>query len=394
MKRKLIPALLLTFATAASLQAQTAFDRAVAMLVDQNYDLLVSSDELGQQVLELKAENNLPETEVSFSQRWGSENSTKTGLEINQGFDWPGLYRSRGKEQSLTKDALRQLQISRLEDKRMKIKLLLVDYISAKKQVALASEIYEQMKQLSAHYVRAYESGEVSILDRNKVIVETSRAEAALMVAEHNREDAVSAILAEGRDNSVMPLLAEISEYPVQELFSEEEYERLINSEDPMIAYYRKMEEVAAQKLKSARLGYMPSFSVGYGFEREEGQNFHGFNIGIGLPLFSNRNKTAIAATQRMEYMNNLHGETVRQLSKMRGMVADVKLLDSTISSMKKVFADDSQTALLRKAFDGGEINLFTYLSDLTFFTEAYADLLDAEYNRAKILVELNRLKL
>jgi len=393
MKKSYMILLLFAFVTSVGVSAQDAFEQAVSLLVSQNYDLRVSAEENERQLFELKTENNLPETELSVSKRWGDRGGEKTGIEINQGFDWPGLYRARSKEQSLTREALRLLQLGRLNDKRTQIRLLLIDYIAAKKRVRLASEIASNLEQLSAQYNRAYEMGEVSILDRNKVAVESLRANAALKAAERGREYAVSAILEQGSDNSVMGLLSQIDSYPVQTLCPEEEYEELLDSSDPLMAYYRQMEKVAGQRQKNAVLGNYPSFSLGYGFEREEGQNFHGFNIGIGLPIFSNRNKSKVASFQSMEYSNNLQGEKMRKVAKIRSMVADVRILDGTIAEMRRIFESDSQIKLLKKAFDGGEINLFSYLSDLAFFTEAHNDYLDAEYNRAKILTELNRLK-
>lgn len=249
------------------------------------------------------------------------------------------------------------------------------------------------MNKLVEKYRRAYEAGEVSIIDRNKVIVETARAKSALMTAEHEREDVVAAILSQGKDNSVMPMLAELNNYPDLILYSEEEYENMINNQDPMLEYYRRMDNVAVQQQKVARLGYMPSLSVGYGYEYEEGQAFHGFNIGIGLPIFSNRHKTKSARLSRLVNENNMNAEKLRQITKMRNMVADVKLMDGTIDTFRELFENQNQLSLLKKAFDGGEINLFTYLADMNYFTEARAGYIDAQYTRAKLLVELNKLK-
>lgn len=375
-----------------TVSAQSDFDKAVNIILTKNYELLISEEENEIEVINLKSENNLPETEVSFSHRWGNLNSTKLGVEVSQGFDWPGLYHSRGKEVDLTKSAIKQLQVSRILDKQTQARIMIIDYIAARKKVALAEEVAENMKQLSSFYDRAYEHGEVNILDRNKVRVEYVRAKSALTTANNERENALAAIIAECEDNRIIPILNSIESFPEQPVFTEEKYEEVIKSADPMLEYYRNMERVAAQKRKTAKLGYFPSFSLGYGFEREEGQNFHGFNIGLGLPIFSNRNKTKAAEVLQTQFSNNLLNEQLRQISKMRATLSDIKLLDSTISDFSEIFKDKSQIQLLKKAFEGGEINLFTYLSDLSFFTEAEFDYLDARATRARLVTELNKL--
>ena len=393
MKKNLFITLLAALFSINYCYAQDSFDKTVEYLLNQNYDIIVSYEENELELNELKSDNNLPETEVSFSRRWGNIDGQKTGVEISQGFDWPGLYAARSRQHSLTKEAISFLQKSRILDKKNEIRLLLIDYIAAKQKVELAKEVYGNMNKLVEKYRRAYEAGEVSIIDRNKVIVETARAKAALMTAEHEREDVVAAILAQGKDNSVMPMLAALTRYPDLILYPEEEYEDMINNQDPMLEYYRRMDNVAAQQQKVAKLGYMPSFSVGYGYEYEEGQAFHGFNVGIGLPLFSNRHKTKSAHLSRLVNENNLNAEKLRQITKMRNMVADVKLMDGTIDTFRDLFENQNQLSLLKKAFDGGEINLFTYLADMNYFTEARAGYIDAQYTRAKLLVELNKLK-
>lgn len=373
--------------------AQTTFEKAVNLLLGQNYDLTISEGENEIQLNDLKTENNLPETEIGFSKRWGNRDGQKTGLEVNQGFDWPGLYAARNKEHKLTREALAMLQKSRIIDKKTEISLLLIDYIAAKKRFALMTEVYRNMDRLVGKYKLAYEAGEVNIIDRNKVIIESARAKAAMMSAEQERNNIVSAILDQGNDNSVLPLLNQLDEYPELTLYSEEEYESLINSEDPMLGYYRKMSDVTAQQKKVARMGYLPSFSVGYGYEYEEGQVFHGFNVGVGLPIFSNRNKSKSASFRHLMNQNNLDSEKLRRITDMRNRIADVRLMEETISTFRELFENQNQLDILKKALDGGEINLFTYIADVNFFTEARAGYIEADYNRAKLLVELNKLK-
>ena len=67
MKKNLFITLLAALFSINYCYAQDSFDKTVEYLLNQNYDIIVSYEENELELNELKSENNLPETEVSFS---------------------------------------------------------------------------------------------------------------------------------------------------------------------------------------------------------------------------------------------------------------------------------------------------------------------------------------
>ena len=55
------------------------------------------------------------------------------------------------------------------------------------------------------------------------------------------------------------------------------------------------------------------------------------------------------------------------------------------------VMNDDSNFELLRKAFDGGQINFLTYMQELNFFLGARRDFLETQYNYYQTVARLQR---
>ena len=134
-----------------------------------------------------------------------------------------------------------------------------------------------------------------------------------------------------------------------------------------------------------------PGVSVGYTYENEGDERWHGVTFGLTLPIFSNRHVTSKSRLTAMQ--NRLKAETA--LNEATVMIENDrrKALDlySNYTKYDKVINGDDNIALLRKAYRAGQMTCIEYLTEVKFFLEARRTFLQTEYLYHLALARLNR---
>lgn len=367
------------------------FDDIVSRLAAANPEISALIKENNAVLESLKAENNLADPEIEGRSVWGSEGN-KMGIGISQSFDWPGLYRARSEKIGASKIALSELYAQRFLDISQEIRLLAIDFIAAKRNYSYFLSVKQNMDSLRSKYAEAYSRGEVSVLDLNKVKIEclkvASRAEESRLRSESVRAQ----IAAISTDRDALALLDSFKEYPVEKILSEAEYEALIDR-DPALAYFTAMADVAQKDVKIANMQALPSFSLGYEFEREIGNNFHGFSVSMSLPFFSKRHKKEAAISEKAAYEAKFLSAKISALSQMRDLRKQVRSLAERLQDFADILDGNNHLVLLDKALKGGEINLFTFIQEVNYFIDAQCDYEQLAYQYHSSLAKLNRLR-
>lgn len=384
--------LILAGLTALTANAQS-FDEVLSRIVKSNPEIVAVEQRNNATIESLAAENNLADPEIEANHLWG-KTENRMGFGISQSFDWPGLYKARSKSINASKIALHELYKSSLLDKTLEVKLLMIDFIAAKCNYSYFSCVKANMDSLQKKYSDAYAKGEVSILDLNKVKIERLKVSRQANECKLRCENVRSQIAALTTDSEALAMLDNINGYPTDVILSEAEYEQLIEQNDPNIAYYAAMTNVADRNISVARMQGLPSFSLGYEFAREEGMNFNGVTFSMSLPFFSKRHKKASAISEKAAYEAEFLSEKVKTFSQMRSLRNETRLLSEEVNEYAPIISDDTHLTLLKKALDGGEINLFTYIQELNYFIEARSDYENLVYQYNQSLTKLNRLKL
>lgn len=364
-------------------------------IVENNPQIAAMEASVVSKKFALKSENNLPDTEVGFEHQWGPEEiGNKWSFGISQGFEWPGVYRARSKATQSASEAMVFLNRSNYLDKLLEIKLLFIDIVNTRKNIAVMEEVLEHMAQLKEKYHNGFRQGEVTILDVNKIDIEyisVSRRCNELNVQLSMLKNSLTAL---NGGNDCEAVISTLDEYPQDMILSENDYVDMIKQNDPMLNYNSLMAKSQALTVKVARLKNLPGFSLGYLHVNELGTHFNGFKIGLALPIFSNRNKVSASKTllRSLEYEET--SVEIEKLSMMYNDRAKVLVLYNEIEDYRAVFEDSNNIKLLKKALDGGEISLLTYLQEVNYFLSAQREYMDIVYQYHYALARLNRYEL
>lgn len=369
------------------------FDEILHTVASNNPSLAASVAQGNAEIISLKSENNLPDPEVEFDHKWGNE-GTKWGVGISQSFEWPEVYSTRNKAINSATDAMEYLNKANYLDKMVEIKLLLIDIIGTRKQLALYKRLDAQMDSLEVKYAQGRSRGEVTRLDVNKIKIERIALSREIKSLTNQLQTLEASLQNENGGKDVSAMLASLDNYPDEIIRPESEYVQQVKENDPQLTQYSLMAKTQEFNAKAIEMSKRPGFSVGYILENELGTYFNGFSIGLSLPVFSHKHKSeAINASQEALRLQSNAFE-IDRISKMKAQRANAISLYQELQDYRPMLENDDNIGLLKKALDGGEINLITYIQEVNFFLEAQKNYLDVEYRYHLALASLNRYSL
>lgn len=371
------------------LAAQSTFDKAVQSIVDNNAELHAKHSRYLGDIEAEKAENLLegPEAEVEYKfAPSGAEN--RWGASVSQAFDWPGLYSARRKAARYNAEAFRMLYEADRNAIALQARTLLLDYVQALRNVALLTDAENNLKQLNDNLAKAYERESATIL-----MLKKTRRE--LFDIAGRRAEAESALLriketlkAMGDGN--VPLDG-ITAFPEEGLRPLADYRAAMLASDPTLAAHSRLIDAANAGVSVNRAGRLPSFSLGYVHDYEEGLHFNGFSVGISLPSWGKNHSTAAAKAaaiaagfEKEDYAQSLEANLVSDWHE----AAD---LAKRLVPVKNEFADDNYLDLLSKSYYGGQLTIFEYLREINEYIAFKITLNELEHRYCSVIARLNR---
>lgn len=366
-------------------------DDAARAIADRNPELAASRARYEAELSATRAANVLPGLEVDFDYKFGKLEN-RWGGGVSQSFDWPGLYSARRRALKSQQSAFELLYRADYLEQALAAKQLLIDYIRAQSQVDVLSEAQANVDRLEQLYAYAFERGETTILEVRKLRLQsfalsTRRAEAQAAL------DGVAASLRALSGGEEVALDFGGS-FPAEVLAAEADYVEQLTANDPTVAAESSLLSAADSEISVARRSALPSFKVGYAYENEGGESFHGFALGIALPTWSNSSQLAASRAGRLAVELGARDYALRLRAQLSADYAAATRLGVRLEAGRSAFASDDYPRLLQKALDGGRINLFEYLREYNEYLEAKSEFIELEYAYASVMARLNRYSL
>lgn len=369
------------------------YDEILSTIANNNPSLASNKAIGNAEIMSMKSSNNLPDPEIGFEHKWGG-GGTKWGVGVSQSFEWPQIYSTRKNAINSTSEAIDyQNKVNRL-NKIIEIKLILIDIVNARKQLALFKRLDSQMDSLAAKYELGRKRGEVTKLDINKIKIEKISITREIKSLNNQLQDLEASLLNENGGKDISGILASLNNYPDEIILSEENYVQLIHENDPQLTQFSLMTKSQEQNAKVIEMSKRPGFSVGYKLENELGTYFNGFSVGVSIPLFSHKHKSDANIANREAIRLQSEEYEIEQIANLKSQRANALALFQELEEYRPTLQNQDNIGLLKKALDGGQINLITYIQEVNFFIEAQKNYLNVEYNYYKELTLLNRYRL
>jgi len=329
-----------------------------------------------------------PDPYVSFGYMPGTtpEIGTKKAWSVTQSFSFPTRYILQNK---LGKNTIvlaeQEFDLARLNTM-LEAKQLLFDFIYNQKWLGVLNDRKELYNNLKSGWQKMLDSGEATILDYNKILLELSS-----MTLTINKVETNLAVLREklryiSGNNIELPLITEYPSAP------EPDYESLIaekNTIHPAFLMPEAEYQISLQEVRLSKSGSLPEFQAGIESEIIPGETYTGPVAGLTIPLWSNTNKVK-ASVLMAEYSAASRDAVLLELTtQVMSTYENSISLKKSIIEITGILDSGSSRLFLDKALSSGEISLTDYFLYLKTIFDAEDHLYELEYEYNKTLAVL-----
>lgn len=368
------------------------FSQAVQEIAHQAASMKIADALRNAELEDVKSANILtnPEAEFEYLLSPGDE-PNRWGITVSQGFAWPGTYKVR-------RDIIRQQQeanrLARREDHinlHLKISEELIGLIGARRQERLLEQMVQALARLDSAYGKAYAQGEATILDVNKIKIQTARMEAQRRQAQIAVEQATANVQAIIPEQELPEQVSELIDFPACEMLTKEEYQRLLDNSPETLSGEAAQKLLKAKRDLNRMEGLFPGFTLSYKHLYEDYSHYNGFGLGLDLPIYTRKHH--LHKTKYLNEATDLEADFGAAEAQRRMEVDFLQAcqLREQISKMGPVVENVNNLALLRRALEGGEMTLLSYLQEVNYFLEAQQEYENLRQQYATTMASLNR---
>lgn len=375
----------------------------------------------------IKAEVAPQDPEVSFAYIWPHEADMLNRWELEVSQTLPD-FRRRSAAGKVVKalDLQRQYEMQAINAENLyNAQSKLIELIGAKKDCELMHQIHENFDSLSVSYQKAWNRGEVSILDLNKIKIEHARADAANLEAAGRYAALVQEIVALSNGTVTPQELLTLTDYPTyinesalfgrlrsdnktsqscstpgiggnpadatsapgclpyaedlsEGCYQDEELVELL-AHSPQFLMLESKLNVARTKVDYASKARFPQFSVGYKHTYEDGIHFNDLLAGVTLPIWSRKQEKVAAQGELFATQADNNQQITELVASVKSDFVKAAMLKRQLDALGPIVEQTDNVRLLQVALDGGEISLLDYLQEIGYFADAIN-----EYNAAR----------
>lgn len=345
--------------------------------------------------LEARTGNSLDDLSVSYDHLWGkpvTEFGKTAEFAVSQSFDFPTVYARRNKlAANLGEQYLNELSAVRqgilLEAKKTYFELL-----SARQLQLLLDYRLESNKRLSDLYKECYESGDASLLEKNKMhheylLFQEVASENRIKIVEYEKK--LTAL------NGGEPVTVRFVEIPLEELRPYREVVEDYKDMYPALQALRLQEKGAEYDLKLSRSQSLPKFELGYKHEyATAGDRFNGVTVGLSIPIFSNRNNVKRANAFRQAAQVESRAAEVECATQLEELYGKAALLRSALAKYDGISEQGDYLGILSTALEEGEITVVEYFSEIYSYYDVFSAKLRLELEYRLTVAEINSIYL
>lgn len=327
--------------------------------------------------------------EVEFNYLWGNPSAigNRTDFSIRQSFDFPTAYSYKSQISNLKNEQ------AELEYKKQRNEILFqtrVVCIKLTYQNALSNVLQKQSanaSKIAEAYKSKYNTGDIGVLEFNKSQVHFLTITKELENAEIERKSLLSGL---AMLNGGVFIDFSDSVFSLQTFAADfEQWYSLVEPNSPVLQWIKQEIAISEKQVKLNTAMNLPKMYAGYMSENVVGQQFQGVTIGVSIPLWENKNTTKYAKAKSIAIQGIETDAKLQFYNDIKTTHTKAIALQSSVSSYRAQLSVFSNTELLNKAFEKGEISLTEYMYELSLYNESLYILLEMEMNFNVAFAEL-----
>lgn len=335
---------------------------------------------------------------TSFYYEYDQNNIADNGyplkiLGVEQSFKFPTKYASKLHGNKL------KIEINKLEYQKQKLILerelskTYYEIIFLTNNRYVFQKIDSLYNNIEDKAIKSYEAGDINYLDYLNILAKKQKTEADLFTAQNNLEIAYEKI------STLMNYNSKFTVFYEKIAILKNDSNNFENNIEYQI--FKIQSKYFNNIIKEYKHEFTPDFNLGYFFGTNKYVNndiYHGFTVGIGIPLFWTEQKSNYSAAKiSYEINQNQFTDNIYRLkSKQTQLFLELKKYEELIQRYEENGANLSDQIIksANKSYNAGEINYFQFVNSMD---NALNSLLYHYENIAKynsIIIELDYLTL
>lgn len=391
--KRIIYSLLLAI-TITSLSAQDRLTKVIEEIEVNSKTLNAIRQQIEAQKLENRTDIFLHDPEVEFSYLWGnpSELGKQKELSVTQSFDFPTAYGHRKKISKMQNQNLELQYKSERIDLLLKAKQLCINLAYNN---ALSKEYETRLsnaQQIASAYQLKFETGDASIIEKNKAMVNLTTVESEKNLIDIERKTILSELTALNGGIEIEFDDTFIATPPLPQNFNN--WYSSAEAKSPMLQYLSQQIDINKQQVKLNTALALPKFTAGYASEKVIGEDFRGITVGISIPLWENKNKVKQAKAQARSTELLLDDSKLQFMMHLQQLYAKTSVMQENAQAYRSSISQHSNELLLKRALDEGQISLLEYLMETEYYYDVVNKTLEAERDYNLSLAELRAVEI
>lgn len=374
-----------------NLLAQTAIDNVLTEVEKNNTTLSAYRKSIDAEKIGNKTGLTLQNPEVELNYLWGNPSviGNRTDLSIKQSFDFPTVYGLKSQISDLKNEQAEQHYLKLRYEILYQTRVLCVKhtYCNALK-VELGKRLTHARKVADA-YKAKYNAGDVDILEYNKAQINLLNASKELENIEIERNAFLFELSLLNGGNNINFNDSLFWSQTVPTDF--EQWFTQAAARNPNLQSVKHETIISSKEVKLNTAMSLPKFYGGYMSEKVAGEQFQGLTAGITVPIWENRNKGKYAEAKTIAMQSVEADARLQFYNSMKSTHTKVIAMQTNVADFRSKLVLFSNSELLEKAFNKGEISLTEYLYELSLYYESATRLLEMEMNLHLGYAELNK---
>lgn len=382
---------LVLFALQLGLSAQKGVDDILIQIEKNNTTLSACRKSMDAEKIGNKTGLTPHNPEVEFSYLFGNPSSigNRTDFSVRQSFDFPTAYSYKNQISNL-KNEQAELEFKKQRNEvfyQTRVVCVKLTYYNAL-NVELSKRYANALKVAEA-YKAKNNTGDVGILDYNKAQVNLLNASAEL----ENNEIERNALLSElATINGGYAINFSDSLFWMQTIPADfEQWYAQTAANNPLLQWVKQEIAISEKQVKLNTASSLPKLYGGFLSEKVVGQQFQGITVGITIPLWENKNLVKYAKAQTIAMQSVEANAKLQFYTNMKALHSKIISMQNHVIVYRSKLAMYSNSDLLAKAFNKGEISLTEYIYELSLYYESVFKLLEMEMKLHIAFAELNK---
>lgn len=328
--------------------------------------------------IELKTNNNLDRTAVSYSPFFanGVQGIASSELVVSQDFDFPTLYAGRKKMIKKQSEVLDTRFESLRRDVLLDARLLCIQLVHQQKLSSVLKRQHDCMARLTSHCETNLQQGNATVMDLNKTRLEAMKLTTAMEECNAQIDEIKTTLTAlNGNKELALDGIA----YPtIDALPDDATLLAQYMANDLELKSAQLQNETINREISLTRQENLPSLSVGYRRNTALEERSHGFLVGAAVPLFSNRNRTRAAKARLESAEAETEHQRIHTESQIRSLISQMHATRNALQAYDAALMQTSMDTFV-KACQEGEISVIDCCREQADILEKMQDMLELE---------------